>query len=64
MNPANTGSVACGYVLQVGLFLESAEPLATRPRDVRLSNRDRTTASPLLKATAEHILCGAQAMQS
>ena len=64
MNPPNTGSVACGYVLQVGLFLESAEPLATRPDDVRLSNQYRTTASPLLKATAEHFLCGAQAMQS
>ena len=54
MNPPNTGSVACGYVLQVGLFLESAEPLATRPDDVRLSNQDRTRASPLLKATDLH----------
>ena len=51
MNPPNTGSVACGYILQVGLVLESAEPLATRPDDVRLSNQDRTRASPLLKAT-------------
>ena len=51
MNPAKTGSMACGYVLQVGLVLESAEPLATRPDDVRLSNQDRTRASPLLKAT-------------
>ena len=51
MNPPNTGSVPCAYVLQVGLFLESAEPLATRPDDVRLSNQDRTRASPLLKAT-------------
>ena len=51
MNAPNTGSVACGYVLQVGLFLESAEPLATRPDDLRLSNQDRTRASPLLKAT-------------
>ena len=51
MNAPNTGSVACAYVLQVGLFLESAEPLATRPDDLRLSNQDRTRASPLLKAT-------------
>ena len=51
MKPANTGSVACGYVLQVGLVLESAESLATRPDGVRLSNQDRTRASPLLKAT-------------
>ena len=51
MNPPNTGSVACGYVLQVGLFLESAEPLATRPDDLRLSNQDRIRASPFFKAT-------------
>ena len=64
MSPADTDSVVCGNVLQIGLFQEIAKPLATRPHDVRLSNRDRTTASPLLKATAEHFLCGAQAMQS
>ena len=51
MNAPNTGSLACGYVLQVGLVLGSTEPLATRPDDVRLSNQDRTRASPLLKAT-------------
>ena len=43
--------MACGYVLQVGLLLESAESQTTRPDDVRLSNHDRTRASPLLKAT-------------
>ena len=43
--------MACGYVLQVGLVLESAESLATRPDEVPISNQDRTRASPLLKAT-------------
>ena len=51
MNPAATGSVACGSVLQIGLFLVSAEPLGTRADDVCLSNQDKIRACPLLKAT-------------
>ena len=43
--------MACGYVLQVGLLLESAESQTTRPDDVRLSNQDTTRTSPLLEAT-------------
>ena len=43
--------MACGYVLQVGLVLWSAESLATRPDDVRLSNHDGVRTFPLVKAT-------------
>ena len=43
--------MACGYVLQVGLLLESAESQTTHPDDVRLSNQDTTRTSPLLEAT-------------
>ena len=45
LNRAKTVSMACGYVLQVGLLLESAESQTTRPDDVRLSNQDRTRTS-------------------
>ena len=43
--------MASGYVLQVGLLLESAESQTTHPDDVRLSNQDTTRTSPLLEAT-------------